>query len=83
MKSMGNYIGNFRFSNVYSNAFNRKGQFRVNVRINKGKLHFELSHMYVHVTSLRAKPNDKKVEKKNFLTYPRYSILRTDSKKRR
>ena len=53
MKTMGNYIGNFMFSNVYSNAFNRKGQFRVNVRINKSKLYFELSHLYVHVNSLR------------------------------
>ena len=83
MRSMGNYIGNFMFSNVYSNAYNRKGQFRVNVRINKGKLYLELSHLYVHMNSLQAKPNDKKVGKFFFLTSPRYSILSTDSKKRR
>lgn len=62
MRSLGNYMENFIFSNVYSNDYNRKGQLRVSVRINKGKVILELSPK-VHMNSLQAKPNDKKVGK--------------------
>ena len=45
MKCMGNCIGNFMLSTIYSNAYSRKGQLKVDISVSKGKLYFEPSRM--------------------------------------
>lgn len=44
MSFMGYCIGNYMLFNIYSNAYSRRGQFAVNIRISTGKFYFEPSH---------------------------------------